>query len=182
MRVSTIHPNIPNRVMAIAAARPAILAAIVGAFLPAAAAGGAATTPSTTPPAAAQGGEYQVPLPYLTPIPVVRMAGELTRAGVRVSLLRVKTPRNSKVTLRCRGGRSRGCPFKSKTKTAPRGGLVRFREVQHALRAGVRLKVFARRGNTIGKYTRFIVRKHKAPKRSDACVFPGDPFEPRTCP
>jgi hypothetical protein len=181
MRVSTIHFNIPNRVMAMAGARPAILAAIVGLFL-AAAAGSAAMTPSPAPPTAAQGGEYQVPLPYLTPIPVVRLAGELTRAGVRVSLLRVKTPRNSKVTLRCRGGHRRGCPFKSKTKIAPRGGLIRFKEVQHALRAGVRLKVFARKGNTIGKYTRFIVRRHKAPKRSDACVFPGDPFEPRTCP
>jgi hypothetical protein len=164
--------------MAMARARPAILAAIVGAALLTTAVGSQATPP----PTAAQNPDYDVPLPYLTPIPVVRLSGELTRAGVRVTLLRVKAPRNSKVTLRCRGGRKKGCPFTSKTKTAPKGGLVGFKEVQHALRAGVQLKIFVRRGNTIGKYTRFTVRKRKAPKRNDACVFPGDPFEPRTCP
>ena len=163
-------------------AHPAILAVVVGVFLPTAAAGSAAPTQSTAPPTAAQNGEYEVPLSYLTPIPIVRLAGELTRAGVRVKLLRVKSPRHSKVTLRCRGGREKGCPFKSRTKTAPKGGVVRFKRVQHALRAGVRLKIFVRKGNTIGKYTRFTVRKGKAPKRFDACVFPGDPFEPRTCP
>jgi hypothetical protein len=178
MYIARVHFNIFDRVMAMAGACLAILAAIVGAFLLAAPAGGAAATP----PTAAQDGQYKVPLPYLSPFPVVRMAGELTRAGVRVNLLRVKTPRNSRVTLRCRGGRKKGCPFRSKTKTAPKGGLVRFREVQHALRAGVQLKIFARKGNTIGKYTRFTVRRLKRPKRADACIFPGDPFEPRRCP
>jgi hypothetical protein len=130
----------------------------------------------------AQGPDYNVPIPYLTPIPVVRLAGELTHAGVRVNVLRVKAPRKSKVTLRCSGGRKKGCTFSSLTVTAPKNGKVTFKKVERALRAGVKLKVFVRRGQTIGKYTRFTVRKGKAPSRSDACHFPGDPYEPRSCP
>jgi hypothetical protein len=68
------------------------------------------------------------------------------------------------------------------TATTPKSGKVSFKKAQKAYRAGAKLKVFVRRGQTVGKYTRFTVRKGKAPSRADACLFPGDPFEPRSCP
>jgi hypothetical protein len=120
--------------------------------------------------------------PYLTPIPIVRLSGRTTRTGSKVTMLRVKAPRGSKVTLRCSGGRKKGCKVKSKKRTAPKSGLVRFREVERRLRSGVRLQVFVNKGNTIGKYTSFKIRARKAPARSDRCLFPGDPFEPTSCP
>lgn len=157
--------------------RRAALAALV--ILVLVAAPSQAATPA---PRASQNSEYNVPLPYLTPIPIVRLAGRTTSTGARVTLLRVRAPRGSAVTLRCTGGRRRGCRVASKTRTAPASRLVRFREAEVRLRAGVRLELFVRRGETIGKYTAFRVRRKKPPARTDACLFPGDPFEPRECP
>jgi hypothetical protein len=159
--------------------RLAVLVSATAALVLLAASSQAPATPS---PKASQNADYNLPLPYLTPIPIVRLAGRTTRTGARVTLVRVKAPRRSSVTLRCAGGRRKGCPFRSKTKQAPRSGAVRFREVERRLRAGVRLGIFVRRGDTIGKYTRFSIRKRKAPARFDACLFPGDPFDPRGCP
>jgi hypothetical protein len=120
--------------------------------------------------------------PYLTPIPIVRLSGRTTHTGSRVTLLRVKAPRGAKITVRCRGGRKKGCKISRKARTAPKSTLVRFREFERRLRSGVRLQVFVNRGNTIGKYTAFRIRARKSPARSDRCLFPGDPFEPTSCP
>jgi hypothetical protein len=120
--------------------------------------------------------------PYLTPIPIVRLVGRTTRTGSRITLLRVKAPRGAKVTLRCSGGKKKGCKISRKARTSPHSGLVRFKEVERRLRSGVRLKVFVNKGNTIGKYTSFKIRARKAPARTDRCLFPGDPFEPVSCP
>jgi hypothetical protein len=145
------------------------------------------------PQAAAQ--EYQLPLPnlpsspntptataltYLNPFPVVRLAGRMTSTGVSVRLLQVRSPRNSSVTLRCRGGRRRGCRFRSKTRRSPASRLVRFPEIRRRLRAGVVLEVFVRRGTTIGKYTRFRIRRARY-LRSDSCLLPGR-ARPVECP
>jgi hypothetical protein len=35
------------------------------------------------------------------------------------------------------------------------------------------LEVFVRRGDRIGKYTRFEIRQNRFPKRADACLQPG---------
>ena len=143
--------------------------------------------------------EYELPLPllggsggatqrspsaspaYLNPFPVVRLAGRITHTGVRITLLRVRSPRGSDVTVRCRGGRSRGCPFKSKTRTSPASRLVRFRRLERSLRPRIVLEVFVRRGDTIGKYTSFKIRRGKSPKRQDSCVMPGAE-KPSECP
>jgi hypothetical protein len=133
--------------------------------------------------ASAQDPDYQLPtLQYLNPFPVVRLAGHTTKTGADVSLLQVTAPRGSNVTVRCRGGKRRGCPFKSRSTTAPKSRQVRFRKLQHRYKAGAKLSLFVRRGNTIGKYTVFTVRKGKNPSRKDACLLPGDPFEPAGCP
>jgi hypothetical protein len=158
------------------APRFALAAAILVAVVAAPHASGAPV------PTAAQSPQYEVPLKYLTPIPVVRLVGRTTRTGARVTLLRIRAPRGSDVTVKCSGGRRKGCPFGRKTRRTPASHVVRFREVERRLKAGVRLDVFVLRGETIGKHTRFIIRRHRAPSRTDDCLLPGDPFEPAECP
>jgi hypothetical protein len=171
-----LRVNLPGR------ARWALVVALIAAVTLAAASGASAATP----PRATQAQQYQVPLPltpaYLTPIPVVRLVGRLTRTGAQITLLRIRAPRSTTVSVRCGGGRRRGCRHRSRTKRAGRSGLVRFREYQRRFKAGAVLAVFVRRGNTVGKYTRFTIRKRKLPRRVDRCLFPGDPFEPAACP
>jgi hypothetical protein len=159
-------------------ARAVMAAALIAAALVAT----CATWAVAAPPRAAQNPQYQVPLPYLTPIPVVRLSGRLTRTGARITLLRVSAPRSASVTVRCAGGRRKGCAFRSKTKTSPRSRTVRFREIERRLKAGVRLRIYVTKGNTVGKYASFVIRKKRFPRRVDSCLFPGDPFEPRSCP
>jgi hypothetical protein len=171
-------PVYVRKVKAVGLARLAGTAALVGAALLALLGQSVATQPAH----AAQPPQYQVPLTYLMPIPIVRIAGQITSTGARVTRLQIKSPRGSTVTVRCAGGRKRGCTFRSKTKHSPRSTQLRFREIEHRLRAGVKLSIFVRRGNTIGKYTRFGIRRRRAPSRTDSCLLPGDPFEPQSCP
>ena len=49
---------------------------------------------------------------------------------------------------------------------------LRFRALERPLRPGVALEVFVRRGDQIGKYTRFEIRQNSIPKRTDACLRP----------
>jgi hypothetical protein len=171
-------PVYVRKVKAVGLARLAGTAALVCAALFALAGQSLATQPAHS----SQTPQYQVPLSYLTPIPIVRMAGQLTSTGVKVTRLQVRSPRGATVTVRCSGGRKRGCNFKSKTKHSPKSKLLRFREIEHRLRSGAKVSVFVRKGNTVGKYTRFGIRKHRAPSRTDSCLLPGDPFEPQSCP
>ena len=50
-----------------------------------------------------------------------------------------------------------------------------------AMRAGIRLKLFVRQADRIGKYTRFLIRRGAPPKRLDLCLFPGR-TAPARCP
>src|SRR4051812_9178868 len=52
----------------------------------------------------------------ISPFPVVRLRGRLTRGGVRVSLLTVSGPRGARVAMRCAGG---GCPRASVVRRVP---------------------------------------------------------------
>jgi hypothetical protein len=137
---------------------------------------------------AAQNPQYPLPaqpqpeLRYLTPSPIVRLAGMLTRTSARITLLRVRSPRGSRVTVRCRGGRRLGCPWSRRTRRSPRSRVLRFRRLERRLKAGVRLHIFVLRGQTIGKHTRFTIRKRKAPSRRDDCTLPDRPFKPVACP
>jgi hypothetical protein len=108
----------------------------------------------------------------LSPFPVVRLAGRLTRRGVRVQTLSVFGPRGAHVSVRCRGG---GCPRRLVRRTVPAKGprLVRVRALQRTLSAGARLEIRVTKPGFTGKYTRFLVRSHGAPRRSDRCLPPG---------
>lgn len=120
----------------------------------------------------------------LSPFPIVRIAGRATRSGVTLRLIVVETAAGSRVELRCRG---RGCPQKSQSRVAPgRPGTGGFREVSfprfaRSLRVGVVLEIRVTRLDRIGKYTRFVVRRNSAPRRTDSCLMPGR-STPKACP
>jgi hypothetical protein len=62
-----------------------------------------------------------------------------------------------------------------------RGRAIRFRMFEETLDAGTRLGIYVRKGDTVGKYTRFTIRAGAAPKRLDRCLMPGR-ARPVRCP
>jgi hypothetical protein len=120
-------------------------------------------------------------LQWLTPFPVVRVAGTAQRKFTRVRLLTVLTPAGSRVGTTCRG---RGCPrngFKRLAKGNLPVVLVHVRKFERRLRVGTVLGVSATKGDVVGKYTRLRMRALKPPVRVDRCVVPGR-ARPRSCP
>jgi PKD repeat protein len=113
----------------------------------------------------------------INPFPVARLAGSVYPRGVRVRILEVRTPPRSRVIVRCLGN---SCPDDKITKTSKRKP-VRFKRMTRFLRAGTILKVSIRKSGQIGKYTRWIIRGGKLPKRKDLCLYPGK-SKGRRCP
>jgi hypothetical protein len=104
------------------------------------------------------------------PFPTIRLAGTLTGMGIRVSLLTVRAPVCSVVTVRCRGV---GCPVRRVTRLKGRK-VLRIRAFDgKRLRQGVRLEVLVNKRDRIGKYTRFRIGDGRY-TRSDACLRFGD--------
>ena len=104
--------------------------------------------------------------------------------GVTLRLLTVQAPAGSKAEVGCRG---KSCPRKHQSLKAPgtagAKGLrsVSFRRFARALRAGVVLEIRVTRSGRIGKYTRFVIRRNKTPRRTDSCLRPGK-SKPSACP
>ena len=121
------------------------------------------------------GGPFVKTYGLMSPFPVVRMIGRLTRKGAKVTRLSVSGPRDARILARCDG---RGCPFKRK-RLVPRSAaqkptaLVRVRGLERSLRAGVVVRIFVTSNAAIGKYTRFRIRRFKPPTRADRCMVPG---------
>jgi PKD repeat protein len=107
-------------------------------------------------------------LGFITPFPVVRLAGKVLPRAARVQVLAVRAPRGALVLVRCAG---RGCPVRSVLRTS-RGRTLRFPRFERRLRAGIRLKLFVSQGGRIGKYTSFLIRAGAAPRRVDRCLYP----------
>ena len=131
----------------------------------------------------------QSALSFLSPFPVVRIAGRVSRRGVRIRRLTVDAPPGSRVKLGCSGKR---CPFKQRRRTVsnrvtagrslPPSRLLRMRAVEHRLlRPGIVLRLYVTHGNAVGKFTRFRIRRSKAPIRADLCLVPGS-SRPVACP
>jgi PKD repeat protein len=116
-------------------------------------------------------------LRLMTPFPVVRLAGEVVPGGARIQTLSVRALVGAQVVVRCRGA---GCPQPLLTRRSGRRP-VRFRSLERFLPAGTRLVVLVRRGNQIGKYTRFLIRAGRVPARTDGCLLPGTSSKVR-CP
>jgi hypothetical protein len=122
------------------------------------------TTP--TPPTGAVAGE-QAALKWLSPFPVVRIKGWLTASGARVTTLTVRAPRGARIKVRCAGS---GCPRKRYARMTK---LVHLRPYQRLLRGNVRLEISVTRKGYVGKRTIITLRRGKAPKRRDLCLYPG---------
>jgi len=114
----------------------------------------------------------------MQPFPIVRIAGSVTSSGAVLRLLTVQAPVGSRVTVACRGP---GCKTKSESRLAkasskgknnhPAGAvLLSFHRFERSLRAGAILKIRVSKPGEIGKYTSFLIRRHKLPVRRDACL------------
>lgn len=114
--------------------------------------------------------------PFLSPRAVIRIVGRNTPMGLSVSLLSVRAPSGASVEIRCTG---RSCPARRYTRE--RGKSTVYRTFARRLRAGVVLEIRVTKPRTIGKYTRFLVRRNAAPARLDRCLMPGD-RTPVRCP
>ena len=113
----------------------------------------------------------------LRPFPLVRLRVRTTSTGARVELLGVRAATGVRVTVRCHG---RGCPWRRRS-IVSEDGSIRFRRLQRRLRAGTVIEVFAGRPGAVGKYTRFRVRRGRAPARVDSCFVAGA-GRPSRCP
>jgi hypothetical protein len=140
-------------------------------------AGGASTPPAgdlvppdTTTPAAPAGGvagEHANALKRLSPFPVVRIKGYLTRSGAQVTMLTVRAPGGAKISVRCTGA---SCPRKRFARAAK---LVHLKPYQRLLRGNLKLVISVTRRGYVGKQTVIRLRRGKSPTRRDLCVFPG---------
>lgn len=129
---------------------------------------GSATPSPAAPPASSPGTSVAAgagAMAILSPFPIVRLRGAVTRTGARIELLAVQAPRGSRVAVRCLG---RSCPTRRASAAAGRG--LRFKRFQRHLRAGVVLEVRVTRRGMIGKYVRFTIRQGKSPLRRDMCL------------
>jgi hypothetical protein len=103
----------------------------------------------------------------MSPAPIVRIRGRLTRSGARITLLTVRAPRGARIVLRCYG---RGCPARRWAGTA---SLTRIARFQGTLPAGTRLVIRITKRGRIGKHTTIRIRRGAAPTRRDRCLVPG---------
>jgi hypothetical protein len=108
----------------------------------------------------------------MRPFPVVRIAGAETASGVKLRLLKVQQlPAAARITVRCKGRR---CPVRSVKRLAVsrKQGVapVEFRQFERSLHFGVTLEILVSKPGEIGKYTRFVIRRGKLPKRVDMCL------------
>ncbi len=115
--------------------------------------------------------EYVLPRPFappfLSPFPVIRLAGTLTRRGARISALTAQAPVCSRVTVRCRGD---GCPVRRVTRVKGRK-LLHIRKFEgKRLGEGATLELLVSKRDRIGKYTRFRIQSARPPRRFDACL------------
>jgi hypothetical protein len=134
------------------------------------------------------GGVGQRSVSLMSPFPVVRIAGRVSRRGARIRRLTIDAPPGAGVRVSCAG---HSCPFKRVLKTVssrlragvlPATRLLRIRRLEgELLRPGATLRLFVTRADSIGKYTRFKIRRGKSPARSDMCLVPGS-GRPLTCP
>jgi hypothetical protein len=127
------------------------------------------SSPAGAIPAAIRAPVTPARRPLLSPFPVVRIVAEVTPRGLRLRLLSVVTPKGAVVRARCAG---KGCPHKKpralRARTTRR---LRIRALEgRELKAGTVVQIFVTARGRIGKYTRFVVRGGKAPKRDDRCL------------
>lgn len=127
-------------------------------------------TPTPMPPPA-RSVPLVPPLRLMTPFPVVRIVGVLTRRGARIRLLSVRAPASASIFVRCL---RRGCRRRSLRQGRGFGRTVRFKRFERSLPAGTIIEVRVGRRDAIGKFTRFRIRRGRRPARADRCLRPGE--------
>ena len=134
--------------------------------------------PAESPPPVQSPPPVASSLELMSPFPVVRLAGRLTRRGARITTLSVRAPRGALILVRCR---PRGCV--RRWIKLGRGILrpVRFLDFERSLRAGRIIEVLVGRIDVVGKFTRFRIRRGRPPARRDLCLVPGQ-TEASRCP
>jgi hypothetical protein len=148
----------------------------------------APVAPATAAPVLAPSGpQYKL----LSPFPVVRLAGRISRAGTRLRLFSIEAPTGARVIVVCKG---RSCPFRLSARSAgpatdPGNGKVRasaslrIRQLEkRVLKKGVTVTIFVTKPGTIGKYVQFKFQKRRPPARVDRCLMPDAPKKPVECP
>ena len=114
----------------------------------------------------------------MSPFPLVRISGRITRRGSRLQRLTVTAPTGATVLVRCNG---RSCPFARQSRVIksafqpggrqPTAMLVRIKRFERKLlRSGTLIRIFVTKPGVIGKYTRFKIRARMAPARIDSCL------------
>jgi len=111
----------------------------------------------------------------ITPFPVVSMLAAVAERGTIIRQLVVRAPAGARIRVRCRG---RSCPFRSfgmkADVRAQAARIVRIRRFRrHLLRPGTVIEIRVTKRGEIGKFTRFLIRRGKPPKRTDRCLPPG---------
>ena len=142
--------------------------------------GGTATPPPDPLVAPGTGGAVlgEASPRMMSPFPVVRIRGRLTLRGARLSLLTVRSPRGARIRVACRGD---DCPTRRWARTARTSSLTRVKRFQRSLDAGTRLIITVKKPRRIGKHTTILIRRARAPKRNDRCLYPGS-SRPVACP
>jgi Bacterial Ig-like domain len=125
----------------------------------------------------------RLPPTLMEPFPIVRVVGTDTATGVKLRLLTVQAPAGALITVDCKG---RGCPVRSERRLARSSGArvppVAFRRFDGFLRAGLRIDIRVFKPGEIGKYTRFVIRRRRLPRRVDECLDPAAGIKPMACP
>ena len=88
--------------------------------------------------------------------------------------LSVKAPPGVSIVVSCHGTT---CP----THKLARAAGIRLRRFERELRAGTRLEITVTKSGYVGKWTTIVIRRGKAPRRRDRCVYPG-PRDRVPCP
>jgi hypothetical protein len=116
----------------------------------------------------------------LAPFPVVRIVGTASGASTLLRLMTITAPQTATATVRCRGA---GCPFARRTQrmtnakrgSGPRGTrTLRIHTFDgEPLSQLAQIQVFVTDPLQRGKYTRFTMRRARAPVRVDSCAAVG---------
>jgi PKD domain len=123
------------------------------------------------------------PAEPISPFPLVSMLAAISEQGTTIRELVVKAPAGARVRVRCRG---RGCPFRSfgqKADTQVRSARILriHRFGKYLLRPGTVIEIGVTKRGEFGKYTSFLIRRGRPPKRTDLCLPPGS-MGPARCP
>lgn len=113
----------------------------------------------------------------LSPFPRIVIAGLLTDGVVELTEFTVRGPRGATMQVRCRGRR---CPFGSR-RARLRATRVRIRWLERRWLPGQMLEVTISRRGFVGKFSRFRIRRDRAPARQDLCLAPAA-RKPTRCP